>query len=97
VKIFDTSEDLEKKRNVIMRTSTKLLTGFILAAALGFGVVGAKAESANGPDAGIGIEGYNLDYEHSADGSGPGYPRHPELQQQQHQYNSYHPRYYHQW
>jgi hypothetical protein len=60
-----------------MRTSTtRLLTGFIVAAALGFGVAGAQADSANGPDAGIGIPGYNLDYDHSADGSGPGYPRH---------------------
>jgi hypothetical protein len=81
-----------------MRTSTtRFLTGFILAAALGFGVVGAKADSANGPDAGIGIEGYNLDYDHSADGSGPGYPRHPELQQQQQHQYTYHPHYYHQW
>jgi hypothetical protein len=78
-----------------MRPSTTLLTGFVLAAALGFGVVGANAESANGPDAGIGIEGYNLDYDHAADGSGPGYPRHPELQQQEHQYR-YH-QHYHQW
>jgi len=79
-----------------MRPSTTLLTGFILAAALGFGVVGAKADSANGPDAGIGIVGYNLDYDHAADGSGPGYPRHPELQQQQRRY-AYPHHHYRQW
>jgi len=80
-----------------MRISiNKPLTGLLVAGALAFSVVGAMADSANGPDAGIGIEGYNLDYDHSADGSGPGYPRHPELQQQQHQY-TYHPRHYHQW
>jgi hypothetical protein len=60
-------------------STTRFLTGFTVVAALGFGVVGAEAmgDNANGPDAGIGITGYNLDYEHSADGSGPGYPRHP--------------------
>jgi hypothetical protein len=70
-------------------STTRFLTGFIVAGALGFGVVSAQADSANGPDAGIGIEGYNLDYDHAADDSGPGYQRHPELQQQHHQY-SYH-------
>jgi hypothetical protein len=77
-----------------MRTSTKrFLTGSVVAAALGFGVVGAQADSANGPDAGIGIPGYNLDYDHSADGSGPGYQRHPVAPEQQYQdsyqYNQY--------
>jgi hypothetical protein len=79
-----------------MRTSTTLVTGFILAGVLGFGIVAAQADGANGPDAGIGIPGYNLDYDHAADGSGPGYPRHPELQQQQQQY-TYPPHHYRQW
>jgi hypothetical protein len=81
------------------KSTTRILTGIVVAGALGFGVVGARADSTNGPDAGIGIEGYNLDYDKSADGSGPGYPRHPELQQRHHQY-SYHkygPHHYRQW
>jgi hypothetical protein len=83
-----------------MRASTtRLLTGFIVAGALALGVVGAQADNTNGPDAGIGIPGYNLDYNYAADGSGPGYPRHPELQPRHHQY-SYHKygsHHYHQW
>jgi hypothetical protein len=76
-------------------SSTRFLTGFIAVAALGVGIVGAQADGANGPDAGIGIPGYNLDYEHSADGSGPGYPRHPAPERyQQDQYRNYGPHYY---
>jgi len=71
-------------------STTRFLTGFIVAGALGFGVVAAEADSTNGPDAGIGIPGYNLDYDKSADGSGPGYPRHP-VRQRHHQY--YHHKY----
>jgi hypothetical protein len=55
-----------------MRASTKILTGFIIAAALGFGTIVAQADSPNGPDAGIGIPGYNVPYSHSASGLGPG-------------------------
>jgi hypothetical protein len=85
-----------------MRASTtRLLTGFIVAGALGIGIVGAQADNTNGPDAGIGIPGYNLDYNYAADGSGPGYPRHPEVQQQQQQhqysYHKYGAHHYHQW
>ena len=83
-----------------MRTSiTRFLSGFIAAAAFGFGVVGADADGANGPDAGIGIAGYNLDYQYSADGSGPGYQRHPLAPERQYQgsYQNYSPHYYHQW
>jgi hypothetical protein len=82
-----------------MRTSTtRFLTGFIAVAALGFGVVVAQADGANGPDAGIGITGYNLDYQYSADGSGPGYQRHPvNPEQYQDSYQKYGPHYHHQW
>jgi hypothetical protein len=56
-----------------------ILTGVIAVGALGFGVAGARAQSPNnGPDAGIGIPGYNVPYAHSASGLGPGesyYPR----------------------
>jgi hypothetical protein len=65
----------------------RLLTGLIFAAVLGSGIAGARAENANGPDAGIGIPGYNLNYEHSADGSGPGYQRHPMIYQHPHKYS----------
>jgi hypothetical protein len=77
-------------------STTRFLTGFIVAGALGFGVVGAEADGANGPDAGIGIPGYNLDYQYSADGSGPGYPRHPVAAEHQYQdsYQKYGPHYY---
>jgi hypothetical protein len=78
-----------------MRTSTtRFLAGFIAVAALG--VVGAQADGANGPDAGIGIAGYNMDYQYSADGSGPGYPRHPLAPEQQYRgsYQNYGPHYY---
>ena len=83
-----------------MRTSTKLsFSGLIVASALCFGAIGARADNPNGPDAGIGIPGYNLDYNYAADGSGPGYPRHPELQHRHHEYSSrkYAPHHYHQW
>jgi hypothetical protein len=80
-------------------STTRFLTGFIVAGALGVGVVDAQADNTNGPDAGIGIPGYNLDYNYAADGSGPGYPRHRELQQRHHQYSyhKYDPHHYHQW
>ncbi len=55
--------------------SKRLLGGSVIVASFALGAFGASAESANGPDAGIGIPGYNLNYEHSADGSGPGYKR----------------------
>jgi len=82
-----------------MRTSTtRFLAGFIAAAALGFGVVGAAAEGANGPDAGIGIAGYDSPYNLSADGIGPSWRRNaPEQQQYQDPYHDYGPHYYHQW
>jgi len=80
-------------------STTRLLAGFVFVSAFALGVAGAQAQSANGPDAGIGIAGYNLDYDHAADGSGPGYPRHPELQQrhQQYSYHRYGTHHYHQW
>jgi hypothetical protein len=78
-------------------SSTRFLTGFIFAGALGFSV-GAQADSADGPDAGIGIQGYNLDYDHAADGSGPGYARHPDPHRHhQYSYHKYGPHHYHQW
>jgi hypothetical protein len=97
--IFDSLLRTPKmKRNVIMRPSTtRFLTGFVVAGALGFGVVGAHADSANGPDAGIGIQGYNLDYDHAANGSGPGYPRHPDPRRHhQYSYHRYGSHHYHQ-
>jgi hypothetical protein len=78
-------------------STTRFLTGLIVASALGFGVVAAQADSTNGPDAGIGIPGYNVDYDKSADGSGPGYPRHPVRHWRHHQYSKYGPRHYRQW
>ncbi len=51
---------------------TRFLAGFIAVGALGFGVVGAHADSPNGPDAGIGIAGYNVPYQYSASGLPPG-------------------------
>jgi hypothetical protein len=79
-----------------MRTSTtRFLTGFVAVAALGFGVVGAEAVGTNGPDAGIGISGYTGDYQYSADGIGPGYPRHPGAAERQYQDPYQHgPQYY---
>jgi hypothetical protein len=80
-----------------MRTSTtRFLTGFIVVAALGFGIVGAEADG-NGPDAGIGIAGYNLQYNYSADGLGPSWRRNAPEQQYQDSYHNYGPHYYHQW
>ena len=77
-----------------MRASTTLfLTGFIAVAALGFGVAGAKANQ-NGPDAGIGIPGYNLQYNYSADGIGPGWRRNAPEQQYQDPYQRYNPQHY---
>jgi len=82
-----------------MRTSTaRFLTGFIAIAALGFGVVGAAAEGANGPDAGIGIAGYDSQYNFSADGIGPSWRRNAPEPQYQDSYPNYGPHYYHhQW
>ena len=80
-----------------MRTSTiRFLTGFIAVAALGFGILGAEADT-NGPDAGIGIPGYNLQYNYSADGIGPSWRRNAPEQQDQDSYHDYGPHYYHQW
>jgi hypothetical protein len=81
-----------------MRTSTtRFLAGFIVAGAIGFGVVGAHAVGLNGPDAGIGIAGYNSQYSYSADGTGPG-ARSYASPEQYHQYpnGTYDPHYNHQ-
>jgi hypothetical protein len=52
---------------------TRFMAAFIAVSALSFGVVGAaEADSANGPDAGIGIPGYNMQYQYSASGLPPG-------------------------
>ncbi len=84
-----------------MRLSIKRpLTALLVVGALALGGVGeamgAGGDNANGPDAGIGIPGYNLDYEHSADGSGPGYPRYRAAPEHQYQgsYQKYGPHYY---
>jgi hypothetical protein len=53
-------------------STTRLLSGFVMVAFLGCGVVGAEAGS--GPDAGVGISG-KLDYDHPANGSGPAIAR----------------------
>jgi hypothetical protein len=75
---------------IIMQSSTtRLLTGIVIAGALGFTLADAQADSANGPDAGIGIPGYNLDYDHAANGSGPGYPRHPAMPRHHRKYGSH--------
>ena len=58
-------------------STTRFLTGLLVAGALGFGATGASADSPNGPDAGIGIPGYNVPYSHSASGLGPGQSYHP--------------------
>jgi hypothetical protein len=52
-------------------STTRFLNGLIVVAALGCGGVRAEADNANGPNAGIGIPGYSLDYDHPANGSGP--------------------------
>jgi hypothetical protein len=59
------------KRKIVM-SITRFLAGFIAVGVLAFGVVGAHADSANGPDAGIGIPGYNVPYQYSASGLPPG-------------------------
>jgi hypothetical protein len=75
-----------------MHTSTtRFLTGLISLAALGLGVVGAAAEGANGPDAGIGIAGYDSPYNNSADGIGPGWRRNAPEQQYQDSSQRYNP------
>jgi hypothetical protein len=53
-------------------STTRLLSGIVVVAFLGCGVVGAEADS--GPDAGIGISG-NLYYDHPSNG-GPAIIRH---------------------
>jgi hypothetical protein len=63
----------QKKMNITMRPSTtRFLSGIVMVAFLGCGVVGAEAGS--GPDAGVGISG-KLDYDHPANGSGPAITR----------------------
>ena len=49
-------------------STTRFLSGIVMVAFLGCGVVGAEAGS--GSDAGVGISG-KLDYDHPANGSGP--------------------------
>ncbi len=65
-----------------MRLSIKRpLTALLVVGALALGGVGeamgAGGDNANGPDAGIGIPGYNVPYSHSASGLGPGQSYHP--------------------
>jgi hypothetical protein len=63
----------QKKRNIAMRPSTtRFLSGIVMVAFLGCGVVGAEADS--GTDAGVGISG-KLDYDHPANGMGPAITR----------------------
>ena len=49
-------------------STTRFLSGIVMLAFLGCGVVGAEAGS--GPDSGVGISG-NLEYDHPANGGGP--------------------------
>ena len=53
-------------------STTRFLSGIVMVAFLGCGVVGAEAGS--GSDAGVGISG-KLDYDHPANGSGPAITR----------------------
>jgi hypothetical protein len=75
----------------------RFLAGFIVAGVLGFGVAGAQADGLNGPDAGIGIPGYNGRYNFSADGIGPGARSYYPEQYHQYSYGQYGHHYDHQW